>query len=774
MLKTSKGNSKDLSTFRIDIRGNVQGVGFRPLVYRLAKKVRLKGSISNTSSGVTIEANGTPAKIGGFIKSIKSNLPHHARLDNISKKKIEYRHFAGFSIIPSAKGGLASAEIPPDLSICPDCYAELFDRSDRRNFYPFINCTNCGPRFTITKSVPYDRKNTTMSVFGMCPQCLSEYNSVSDRRFHAQPNACPVCGPKITLLSDSMKAIAKERKALNEAVRLLKEGRIIAVKGIGGYHLACDALNKSAVETLRERKIRPHKPFAVMVRDIETAKIFAVINAEEEKLLVSAKRPIVLLKKRANVPEALAPDNAYIGIMLPYAPLHYLLFSSEKPLQMLVMTSGNKSEDPISADEKEAKEKLSGIADYFLTHNRKIHNRCDDSIVFNFNGKNDGNILVRRSRGYVPEGIDVAALKKSPAIFAAGAQEKNTFCLTRAKKAYVSQYIGEMENEGTLKYFKEALKRFEAYLSVKPRVIAYDIHPDYVPTIFAKEFAVKDADLSTVGIQHHEAHIASVLAEKNLRKPVIGFAFDGTGLGRDNRIWGGECFLVKGGKFRRLAHFDNLGLPGGDIATKEIWRLGVSLLSKSGIKEFPAHFKAYPYEKILEMAQKSINSPDCSSVGRIFDAVASILDVRQEVSFEAQAAIQLESLALDISVKKGYNFNAFYGENKDELLISLKETVKEMLRDKKNGLAIREISAKFHCTIAEIIVALSKNFRDKYSVGDVVLSGGVFQNRVLLSSAVEKLKKAGFAVHLNRRVPPNDGGISLGQAYLAATAVDRD
>ncbi|MCX5782127.1 MAG: carbamoyltransferase HypF [Elusimicrobia bacterium] len=771
MLKISKGNKKNFSALRIHFKGNVQGVGFRPLLFKIAKRLKLKGWITNTASGVLTEVEGNPRNIQKLITNLKYLLPHHARIEKITKEKIKKRNFDNLSIISKKDKKKAATDIPPDLTICPDCLEELLDKSDRRYNYPFINCTNCGPRFTITKEVPYDRVNTTMASFKMCENCQKEYETFTDRRFHAQPNACPICGPKISLLSRSMEITADEKTALDKTINLLKKGKIVAVKSLGGYHICCDALNINAVQVLRKRKNRPHKPFAVMVKDIKTAKKYAHLNKEEEKLLKSVERPIVLLKKKKLVPDNIAPRNAYIGIMLPYTPLHYLLFSFKKSdFEMLVMTSGNRTDEPICRSESELKEKLFHIADYFLVHNRKIHNRCDDSILFNFNAKSDGNIFIRKSRGFVPYKIHINALKSKtyPNILATGVELKNTFCLTRNGNAYVSQYVGDMDNHESLVFYKESQGHFQKYLDIKPSIIVHDLHPNYMTTIYAKKLKEKNKNLKMFAVQHHHAHIASVIAENNIDKPLIGFAFDGTGLGLDGKIWGGESFLYSGGNFKRLSHFDNFLLPGGDIATKEIWRLGVSVLTKIDISKLPEHYKKYPALDVVKMIKNKINSIECSSVGRIFDAVASILDIKQEVSFEAQAAIEMESIALDIPVKKGYNFNIFYNENTECFIISLKEIIKGILRDKENGINSKIISAKFHLSIVEIIVYLAKKFRKKYKINDIAISGGVFQNRIILSSTIEKLRKSHFNVYWNKVVPPNDGGISLGQAYLAS------
>ncbi len=760
ILKGSKPN------YRIEIQGNVQGVGFRPLVYRAAKSLGLSGNVINTGKGVIINLSSNRNVPVALLSRIKAGLPHHAKIQKILIKQVPGNPHTGFRILSSEKSLKALADIPPDLSICPSCLNELLDKSDRRFHYPFINCTECGPRFTITKKVPYDRINTTMAEFDMCPDCKSEYKDPSTRRFHAQPDACPVCCPKIRLVTKSLKVLSENEKALVYTIKFLAEGKIVAIKSLGGYHLACDALNGKAVESLRKRKRRPHKPFAVMARDLETARKYADINKREEKLLSSFERPIVLLKKKNSVPENISPDNAYIGIMLPYTPLHILLFSKKASYDLLVMTSGNKADEPICSNEKEVKEKLSGIADYFLIHNRKIYNRCDDSIIFNFNGREDGDVFIRRSRGYVPKGIEI---KKNGdlAVLGVGAEMKNTFCLTRNNKAYVSQYIGDMDNSDSLEFYKEALLRFKNYLSVRPKVIARDLHPDYMTSVYTENIKRKDKKLKVIEVQHHKAHIASVAAEHRINKPLLGFAFDGTGYGSDGRVWGGECFLYKNNDILRIAHFDNFSIPGGEAAIKEIWRLGLSLLARCGIRDIPAFYNSFPKMNIERMIENKINSPECSSVGRIFDAIASIINIRQVATFEAQAAIELESIALDTSVKKGYNFDIFYDEKTRCSVISVAKTVNEILTDKKKGISNNLISAKFHFTIAEIILFISKKYRNSHSINDIALSGGVFQNRVLLSKAVELLKAEGFNVYWNKLVPPNDGGISLGQAYLA-------
>lgn len=778
MSRTS--NKNNIRALRIAVEGRVQGIGFRPAVWRLARSLNIRGSVSNTSSGALITAQGRAADIAAFLRGLRTSVPLSARVERITSSRAALSAQPAFFISESRSSKHTSAEFPPDLDVCPDCLEELADPSGRRYRYPFTNCTNCGPRFSIVKRLPYDRPKTTMRPFKMCPECRREYKDPSDRRFHAQPVACPVCGPKLSLYSAEKKLPVENGKVLEKAAELISQGKILAVKGLGGYQLACSALNSKAVETLRKRKNRPHKPFALMVPDIETAKMICRVSPAEEELLSSRIKPIVLLRKLPSsffrLPaDLLAPDNAYLGVMLPCTPLHHLLFRSpvtshQSPTTVLVMTSGNKADEPICRTEQEAFDKLGDIADYFLTHDREIHNRTDDSIVQALSSGES--VVIRRSRGFVPEPVKLSG--KAPAILSVGAELKNTFCLTRGKNAYVSPYIGDLDNKESLDFFKESVSRFTEFLQVKPKIIAHDLHPDYLSSVFAYSLSTVNRQLSTVPVQHHFAHIASVLAEKQLTKPVIGFSFDGTGYGPDGRIWGGECLLWKTGKFSRLSHFDYFRLPGGDTATKEIWRLAVSLMQQAGIEEIPAHIARKPWKEIRGMASKGVNSPECCSAGRLFDAVAAMIGLKNEVSFEAQAAIELESLAVDTTVRKGYNIYDKHETRSSKLekplIIPLKLLIQQIWEDKKAGVSNKTISAKFHLTLAEIILSLSKRFGKEYGIKDIALSGGCFQNRILLSLAKDKLEKSGFKVHFNTLVPANDGGISLGQSYLTANS----
>jgi len=788
MSSPSKGSSvagSSKAALRIVVNGKVQGIGFRPAVYREAKRLGIYGFVANSPQGAVIEAEGPPRRLKKFISCIAAVLPGRARIFRIDTKHIPVRPYRDFCIAQSLVTKDISADLPSDLSVCPDCLRELFDPGDRRYLYPFINCTQCGPRFSIARSLPYDRPATTMSAFRMCADCETEYAAPSDRRFHAQPDACPVCGPQVRLLSAEGREIARQTKALVKTASLLARGRIVAIKGLGGYHLSCDAQNRAAVMALRKRKGRPHKPFALMVRDTDAVRRIACVDEREEELLMSDIRPIVLLAKRPDAPDslvtidAICPANPSIGVMLPYTPLHYLLFSKDvsSTLSYLVMTSGNRRDEPIACMEGDAFDKLNGISDYFLVHDRPIHNRCDDSIVRAGPVAGGGDVVIRRSRGYVPEPVRLSLPKGArPVVFAAGAEQKNTFCLTRGTNAYLSPYIGDLDTGASISFYTEARERFTKFLSVAPRIVAHDLHPDYLSTALARQMLTADRSLKEYAVQHHHAHIASVLAEKKLRGPVIGFAFDGTGLGLDGNIWGGECFVYDNTLFRRAAHFEYFSLPGGDASTREPWRIALALLKQAGIAAVPRHIAALRnFRQVEAMIENNANCPRCCSAGRLFDAVAALIGVQTVVTFEAQAAIALEALAgahyilpamqLDSKVKKVYNF--YIKAEKEGYVISVTEMIRDIYEDYRHGTSPALISARLHETLAEIILQVSMRLEGHAATKVVVLSGGVFQNRILLSRAVQRLTAKGFSAHYNTIVPANDGGIALGQAWLA-------
>ena len=619
---------------KISIQGVVQGVGFRPLVYRLAQNENLKGFVFNTSRGVEIEVEGEPEALERFIQRIQSDPPPLAKITEIEVVDIQIKGEVEFLIRSSREEERRSTLISPDISICDDCLVELFDPEDRRYHYPFINCTNCGPRYTIIQDIPYDRPKTTMSSFKMCPDCQGEYDDPSNRRFHAQPNACSVCGPKIWLV-DRWDRQIESRDAIGEAVRALKEGKIIAIKGLGGFHLACDATNDSAVSRLRRRKGREEKPLAVMALDIPAVERFTKMSVQERDLLLSPSRPIVLLRKKRDNPlaESVAPRNNTFGTMLPYTPLHYLIL--KRGFDALVMTSGNISEEPIAIGNREAQQRLGGIADIFLMHDRDIYLRSDDSVTRFISGLPR---IIRRSRGTVP--MPVFLRKKAPSILAVGGELKNTICLFKDDRAFLSQHIGDLENMETLAFFEECVHHFTRILQVEPVAIAHDLHPDYLST----QWALEQKELPRIGVQHHHAHIAACLAENGREDRVIGIALDGTGYGDDGHIWGGEILKADLVTYERIAHFNYLPMPGGSAAIKEPWRMGIVYLYEIYRKleqdvtdgeNFIGWMNKVPlvekmdHEKIkiiLKMIQKGVNVPKTSSLGRLFDGVAAIID----------------------------------------------------------------------------------------------------------------------------------------------------
>ncbi|MBI1913103.1 MAG: carbamoyltransferase HypF [Deltaproteobacteria bacterium] len=760
---------------RIHITGIVQGVGFRPFVYNLAGKYNLKGFCLNDSEGVTIEVQGN--SVDRFIDELKAAPPPLSRIETFSVEDVAASPYTDFSIRESQKKDGKFVLISPDIAICPDCLRELLDPADRRYLYPFINCTNCGPRYSIVKDIPYDRPFTTMAPFKLCADCESEYHNPADRRFHAQPNACAHCGPMLWLAEDHLaKPYEVNYSAIKMVQELLKKGAILAIKGLGGFHLACDAENDKAVKKLRERKrksllkgVSSNKPFALMSPDIEKIKSYAHVSRLEQETLEGRIRPIVLLEKKdsRNLSESIAPNNTRYGVMLPYTPMHYLLFNSEAHnFRALVMTSGNLSEEPITISNNEAEERLSGIADYFLQHNRDIYMRVDDSIV-----RADGKLrILRRARGFTPSPIHIGEEVKD--ILACGAELKNTFCITKGKNAILSQHIGDLENFEALEFYKETLKNLKNSFRSEPGIIAHDMHPDYLSTKFASEYIeennIKHEDVFPV--QHHHAHIASCMAENGLRQKCIGISFDGTGYGTDGNIWGGEFLIADRLDFKREAHFSYIALPGGDKAVKEPWRVALSYLmhtyndeNSDEVKLFLKRFESKESDIILKMIKGRINSPLTSSAGRLFDAIASIIGLRDRITFEAEAAIELEAIA-DNSVKESYPYAV---ENREPSEIDLRPLIMAIINDLKDGISLPTISGRFHNTIADIIKNIARKVRSRDKTNDVVLSGGVFQNNLLLQKTQELLEAEGFKVWTHGQVPSNDGGIALGQAIVA-------
>jgi hydrogenase maturation protein HypF len=770
-----------MKCLNISIRGIVQGVGFRPFIHALANELSLKGYVTNTSEGVFMTAEGDC--LDAFLERVRTEAPPLSRIMSIDISPAEPVGFADFSIRESREAGSFTL-LSPDVAVCDDCLREMFDKEDRRYLYPFINCTNCGPRYSITRSVPYDRANTTMKVFTMCRECSIEYGNPSDRRFHAQPDACAICGPHLELRACGGVIVDRVGDPLAEAIRLLKEGSIVAVKGLGGFHIACDAENVDAVKRLRERKRRSNKPFALMAPDVRRIKRFCHVSKEEERLLLSMGRPVVLLKKREDnlLPEEVSPRNRYIGFMLPYTPLHYLLFryppktSSEliSHYDALVMTSGNMSEEPIVIDNDEAVSKLSGVADAFLVHNRDIFMRVDDSVVKS--GKSAAGIswishapgspsFIRRSRGYVPDPIPL--IEDGPDVLGCGADLKNTFTITKGRYAIPGQHIGDMENYETLNFFEETLRNMKAVYRAEPVAIGHDLHPGYLST----RWALRQQGVEKIGIQHHHAHIASVMAEKGISEKVIGVAFDGTGYGEDGTLWGGEFLISDMKGFRRAGHLDYVPLPGGEMAIREPWRIAVSCVKKAaGIDvidylrpaDFVEKYGVERIETILKICEDKTLSPLSSGAGRLFDAVAALTGICDRNTFEGEAAIALESLVLD-DVVEDYPVNIAF---RDPMLIDFSMVILSILKDIEAGEERRVISSKFHNTVASAIAAVVLKLFAVTGIRKVVLSGGVFQNACLTERVMKGLLPEGLNVFTNELVPCNDGGISLGQAYI--------
>ncbi len=767
-----------LKGVRIHITGIVQGVGFRPFVYGLAKRYGLNGWVRNTSAGVDIEVDGEQDVLDAFVKALRDKAPPLSRIDDLNASFQAPNGFRSFDIVHSEAVEGAFQPISPDVSICPDCLRELFAPSDRRYRYPFINCTNCGPRFTIIKDIPYDRPKTTMAPFDMCPDCEKEYTDPLDRRFHAQPVACPVCGPQVTFERSNAPKLTRD-DAILATQAALKNGEIVAIKGLGGFHLACDATNAAAVSELRRRKLRVDKPFALMMPDIETIEQHCFVDDAERELLQSGARPIVLLQRKPESPIAreCAPGQDTLGVMLPYTPLHYLLFAdsthpSSFTLHPLVMTSGNLSEEPIATDNDEARDRLASLANAFLMHDRDIHIRCDDSVVrvvANEELDTDHWSLItyplRRSRGYSP--FPVKLPWEAPSLLAVGPELKNTFCITNKNYAFLSHHIGDMENYETLRSFEQGVEHFEKLFRVKPEAIACDMHPNYLSTRYALERAQRE-NLPTLNIQHHHAHIAACMAEHGLdgSQPVIGLAFDGTGYGEDGTIWGGEVLVADYKSYERAFHLDYFPLPGGDAAIKKPARTALALLCSLGldwdVRLAPvAAFCAEDRTTLRTQLEREINTPMTSSMGRLFDAAAALAGVRQLVNYEAQAAIEFEALA-DPDEDESYLFI------REQAVINVRSAIEALVSDVLAGVPIPAISAKFHNGLAQVALEICQSLRSARNLELVALSGGVWQNITLLRRTLSLLQEAGFVVYIHYQVPTNDGGLALGQAAVAA------
>ena len=743
-------------------------MGFRPFVYTLARERALSGFVLNDADGVLIEVEGEEEALDDFLIRIRSNAPPLSRIERIRAVPLPEIGYRDFVIRESVGREHRSTLISPDVGICSDCLAEVFSISDRRYRYPFTNCTNCGPRFTIVEDVPYDRERTTMARFPMCPECRKEYENPTDRRFHAQPNACPACGPKVTLM-EATGATVECEDPIGRTAELLREGRIVAVKGLGGFHLACDAYNPDAVTALRRRKYREDKPFAVMAPDLDAVRTLCVVELCEEELLSCPRRPIVLLRKRPGcaVASDVAPNQNFLGVMLPYTPLHHLLLADMRDAlarPVIVLTSGNLSDEPIAYENEEALSRLKDLARYFLIHDRDIHTRCDDSVTRAMDGRE---MIIRRSRGYVPQPIGLSFTVPRP-ILACGAELKNTFCLAKDRFAFPGHHIGDLENVETLGAFERGIEHFERLFDIEPEVVAYDLHPEYLST----KYALFREGVRKVGVQHHHAHIASCLADNGTDRTVIGVAFDGTGYGTDGRVWGGEFLIADFERFERVAHLGYMPMPGGEGAIREPWRMASAYLHRTfGPEftdldiEFTRGIDRNRWRVLARAIDARINSPYTSSMGRAFDAVSSLLGIRDQIRYEGQAAIELE-MAADEACSDRYEWET--EEDGSQMVVGLAPVFRGLVEDLQRGDSVGILSARFHNTVAALTIETCRRIRRRTAVKDVALSGGVFQNVFLLTRTLRGLRDAGFQVYTHHQVPTNDGGISLGQVAIGS------
>lgn len=747
----------------VAIRGIVQGVGFRPFIQGLAASFDLSGHVRNDTAGVVVDVEGLDESIDGFLARLQTSPPPLATIDSISIETAPPAAYSGFTVAPSDQTGAPTALVSPDAATCEACLAELFDSSDRRYRHPFISCTHCGPRFSIVLGIPYDRPRTTMAEFPMCPACRLEYGDPADRRFHAQPIACPECGPTLGFRAAGVPdEEARGDAALALAVAALRDGKIVAIKGLGGYHLCCDALSEAAVQRLRDRKHREAKPLAIMVKALDAARAVGEAGEAEAALLASSARPIVLLDKRAGSPiaKSVAPGLGTLGVMLAYTPLHHLLLADlDRPV---VMTSGNRSDEPIAYEDADALERLAGIADGFLTHDRVIATRCDDSVV---RVVWRGTAFSRRSRGFAPRPLRLSVTFPTP-VLALGGHFKNTFCLGRGDQAFLSHHIGDLEHPAALQALRQGISHYQRLFGIEPTVVAHDLHPDYASTRLADGW-----DLPRVGVQHHHAHVASCAAEHGVTGPVLGVAFDGSGAGTDGAVWGGEFLLVEGSGFQRLAHLGYVPLPGGEAAVREPWRMAAAHLfaaygaDAGGLSLSVLDRRPREWALLHQMLERGFRSPPTSSVGRLFDAVAALVGLRDRAAYEAQAAIELEAVA-DRSTERTYP--PALHEVGDVVIADPVAIVRGVVGDLTRSRGLAEIAGAFHNAVRDLIVAVIERLALRSGVRQVALTGGVFQNALLLERTAQALSWRGYEVLVHRRVPCNDGGLSLGQAVVAA------
>jgi hydrogenase maturation protein HypF len=766
------------------VRGIVQGVGFRPFVYHLATQLGLSGFVRNQTGTVLIEIEGDAASLERFQADLSGHPPPLALIEHISWEQRTPQGERQFRIEASEADAASPVFLSPDVATCPDCLAELLDPADRRYNYPFLNCTNCGPRLTIITGAPYDRARTTMASFPLCPACRGEYHDPANRRFHAQPTACPVCGPRLQLLDAAGQPISTPDPLVVFAAALC-QGKIGALKGLGGYHLACDAQNASAVGELRRRKHRDEKPFAVMVKDVEAALAFVEMGAAERALLSSSQAPIVLLRKRLSssplpspseggegrvrrIAEEAAPGNPWLGVMLPYTPLHHLLLRAVAGIP-LVMTSGNRSDEPIVYRDDDG-QKLAGIADLYLVHNRPIHVRCDDSVT---RIVEDIELPLRRSRGYAPRPIALPFACPRQ-ILAVGGQLKATFALGRGRQAFLSHHLGDLDHYEAYQAFEKDIVLYQQLFAVTPEAIVHDLHPDYVTTSYARRQAAQSG-IELLAVQHHHAHMASCMAENGLTESVIGLAFDGTGFGLDGAVWGGEFLLGDYRHFRRAAHLRYVAMPGADRAIREPWRMAATHLCDAEIAFPPLMARLLPTEwrTVQRMLERRLNTPLTSSMGRLFDAIAALAGVRDRVGYEGQAAVELEWLAARVPPDRTYPFSfdpphPEQSATEAPLVVDTRPLIRAVAEEATQGVEADRIARRFHSTLIELIHATCFRIRQTSGIDAVVLSGGVFLNALLTREVGARLRGDGFRVYRHRLVPPNDGGLSLGQLAVAA------
>ncbi len=757
---------KEIVRFRFHFQGTVQGVGFRPFIYRIADKYGLKGYVQNNTQGVAVEVEGRPQEISAFEGEIDGNLPPLAEVTVRQVQEVEPKNSDSFQIIDSRDQGEHSVHICPDVAICDQCLEEFFNPSDRRYLYPFINCTNCGPRLTIIRTIPYDRTNTSMAEFPLCPSCLEEYQDPLNRRFQAEPNACPDCGPQLSLI-DSKESKLEVDNPITETLSLLSEGFIIAVKDLGGFHLCVDATSDPAVKRLRRLKNRPEKPLAIMVDSLETAKKIGQVGSLEEKLLKSPQRPIVLLPKREQklLSKSIAPGLPNLGVMLPYSPLHHLLLSGSR--KILVMTSANLSHEPICIQNQEACSRLAGIADYLLVHNREIVVRCDDSIIQTIGNQCQ---MIRRSRGFTPKPV---RLRKSyEPVLALGGELKAAICLLKDSYAFLSPHVGDLASPQARDFLEESIELMTRITRTRPSVVAFDHHPAY----FSSQLAERMSDCRKIPVQHHHAHVVSCMAENGLCGQVIGLAMDGTGYGLNGRVWGGEFLLADEADFERAGHFAYYSLPGGEKAILEPWRIAAALLRETlgqDWRRIAEVLRLVPQDMSFDLVEKmldsKVNNPLTSSCGRLFDAVAALLGIRRQVSFEGQAAMELEALAKDHPVERIFPYQIL----EEQGFVFDWRPIIGCLVEERIHVPIEELTAIFHRTIGSALTEVACRIRERSDQNRVVLSGGCFQNRLLLKTTMSCLQKNGFEVYSHCQVPPNDGGIALGQAVCAGERIRR-